>query len=122
MTRGGAEPGLQALAEACAAIRRTQLLLLDPTSQNIDFACAALSVAAARIQSLQNGLATMNQNGHALLAPVQALRNEIARVSMLLEQAAQFRAGLLQRVWEASRAADPTESQPVRTNRRVLVA
>ena len=90
------------------ALTRARALLLHPAPRNLDIACSALTIAIGRITELQTMLSASPSRD--LAAAVVGLREEVDRISRLLEHAASYHVNLMQCMIEASGvhlSADP---------------
>ena len=102
------------VAAAAAALTRARALLLEPAPQNLDMASASLATAIAPITALQK--LVHETPSRELMASVLGLREEVDRVSGLLEHAASYHVRLLGAMIEAanSPAVESGNAAPVR--------
>jgi hypothetical protein len=79
------------------ALRHALGLLLDPTPQNIDLSCSALSRATGRIKALQTVLEVSGrQPDYGLMQSAGMLRDQVGTIAKLLDCAALFHANIFQ--------------------------
>ena len=103
-----------------AKVREARAQLIDPTAGNVDDCRGRLEEVASALRKLQASLPSADHRRDATLAPLAALRAEIARVAILLDGAAAFHVGWMHQAacMMSGYTADGTPAAP-ETGRRV---
>jgi len=87
-----------AVLQLQTVVRDARQRLTSPTIENLDYCRCRMDEAADGFRQLQGTLATIGRRPDAALSSsLTALRAEIARVGILLDSAAAFHAGWMQR-------------------------
>jgi hypothetical protein len=106
--KGGAAPvaanqikpsqAVVAVLQLHTVVRDGRQRLTSPTIENLDYCRCRMDEAANGFRQLQASLATVGRKPDAVLSSsLAALRAEIARVGILLDSAAAFHTGWMQR-------------------------
>jgi hypothetical protein len=117
-------------SQAVAAVRQLHTVVRDarqritsPTIENLDYCRCRMDEAAGAFKQLQSSLLAAGRKPDAALsASLGALRAEIARLGILLDSAAAFHAGWMQRAGSmvSGYTAKGTPALPEARNRVIL--